>query len=410
MTLSVSVIVASRGRPELLARCLRGLSQLLYPSFEIVLATDGPGRQAAAEWIDRIKLAPVEEANLSKARNAGLALASGEVVAFIDDDAVPEPTWLSHLARPFAMEDVAAAHGFTLGRNGISLQWGAATVDGTGRDRPLDVPRDRVSLVRGAPGRGVKTPGTNMAFRAELLRRIGGFDPAFRFFLEDADVNLQLGGMGAVTAVVPEALVHHGFAASPRRRTDRTPRDLSDIAASRAAFLLRHAPGADLQAERAAFRRQERLRLLRHMQAGSLEPSDVGRLLRSFDAGWAEGMTRPPRPLRPLPEPASAFLPFRPVPPAGEAEVLSGRRLRPLLERARARAATGARPSVFAFSPTALHHRVWFDPAGVWVQRGGVFGRSERNAPLLRLSTIKRRVRDETARVAAARAIPANPA
>ena len=51
-------------------------------------------------------------------------------------------------------------------------------------------------------------------------------------------------------------------------------------------------------------------------------------------------------------------------------------------------------------SPTALYHRTWFDDAGLWVQRGGLFGRSDRNTPLVQLTTRAARVEKERGRVA----------
>ncbi|MCB2123539.1 MAG: glycosyltransferase, partial [Rhodobacteraceae bacterium] len=67
------------------------------------------------------------------ARNLGLAAAAGEIVAFIDDDAVPEPRWLARLTAPFADPGIAAAGGFVVGRNGISFQWRASCADSHGR-------------------------------------------------------------------------------------------------------------------------------------------------------------------------------------------------------------------------------------------------------------------------------------
>jgi len=124
---TVSVIVVSRGRAADLPLCLLGLSQLEYPSFEVVLVADRDGLDAARNlpFFDAMKTVTFEEANISKARNLGIAEAAGEIIAFIDDDAVPEPTWLRYLTAGFSEPDVAAAGGFVRGRNGISFQWEA---------------------------------------------------------------------------------------------------------------------------------------------------------------------------------------------------------------------------------------------------------------------------------------------
>ena len=91
---SVSVVIVSRGRPAALIRCLTGVSQLTYPVFEVIVVADPAGIDAASisTHADHLKLVPFDEANISKARNAGIAASAGEIVAFIDDDAVPEPT------------------------------------------------------------------------------------------------------------------------------------------------------------------------------------------------------------------------------------------------------------------------------------------------------------------------------
>ena len=78
---------------------------------------------------DQVKSVPFDTSNISAARNAGIAMAAGNVIAIIDDDAVPEPSWLTHLTAPFADPAVAASGGYVIGRNGISFQWKGRTVD-----------------------------------------------------------------------------------------------------------------------------------------------------------------------------------------------------------------------------------------------------------------------------------------
>ena len=233
--LPVSVVIVSRGRPDALRRCLMGVAQLQYDPFEVVVVADPAGCDAVrgTEMAERIKLVAFDEANISAARNAGIAQAAGEVVAFIDDDAVPEPTWLRLLTAPAAMRpDVAAMGGTVRGRNGISFQWRAQGIDAQGEGHPLELKGDAAVVLHPPEGRAIKTEGTNMAFRRAALVALGGFDPAYRYFLDETDLNVRLARAGHATALVPDAQVHHGFAANALRTSARVPTDLFEIGAS----------------------------------------------------------------------------------------------------------------------------------------------------------------------------------
>ncbi|SEN09771.1 Glycosyltransferase like family 2 [Loktanella fryxellensis] len=399
---AVSVIVVSTGRPDALRRCLLGLSQIAHPLCEVIVVADAASRPAiaASGLADHVKAVSFGVPNISAARNAGLALAAGDIVAFIDDDAVPEPTWLTRLTAPFADPVVTAAGGFVRGRNGIAFQWRARLAFADGEAVPITVDRVQPTLLTAGPGRAVKTEGTNMAIRRDVLRDMGGFDPAFAFYLDETDVNLRLATMGAVTAIVPRAEVHHGYAASARRTSDRVPRDLFQIGASIAAFRRKHGDGAAFTSQ--AARDQQRQRLLGHMVAGRLMPGDVPRLLRTFDAGWEDGLARA---LGQYPA-FAASPPFLRFPTTRRPHIVIGTGLRGA-QVARARAARavadGAVVSLIMLSPTALFHRIRFTDAGVWEQTGGQFGRSDRGGPLVRMMRRKARVAAEMARVVAVR-------
>ncbi|MGO4914546.1 glycosyltransferase family 2 protein [Pseudogemmobacter sp. W21_MBD1_M6] len=411
-TIPVSVVIVSRDRPAALTRCLTGTAQLLYPSFEIVLVADPKGIAAAidAGLGGRIKLVPFDEANISAARNAGIKTAAGDVVAFLDDDAVPEPTWLSYLVAPFVDPEVMAAGGYVRGRNGISYQWRAQGVDGTGASVPLDVGADGATVVTGQPGSGIKTEGTNCAFRRSVLALIGGFDPVFRFYLDETDVNLRLAAARHKTAIVPLAEVHHGFAANRFRRENRAPRDLFEIGASFAAFLRKHAAPDQRDAAFAVFRSTQRRRLVRYMVDGRLEPRDVRRILAGLESGFSEGEKRPLAPLTALSGAPPAFLRFNWTGATGASIVVAGRiwQRRALRKTAAERVNRGDLVSVFIFSHTALFHSVRFHPDGYWEQRGGLFGRSDRSQPMFRLCGFRARLAAEIARVGAVRRLQEN--
>ncbi len=403
----VSVVIVSRDRPDALTRCLTGVSQLNYPAFEVVVVADDAGIAAARSMpcADDLKLVSFQEANISAARNAGIARAAGEIVAFIDDDAVPEPSWLWYLAEPFAQQRVAAAGGFVRGRNGISFQWKARSVDLTGDAHPLKVDETRTTILTPAHGRAIKTEGTNMAVRRDVLAKLGGFDPAYRFFLDETDLNMRLAYAGYATAIVPMAQVHHGYAASPRRSAKRVPRDLSELGASLAVWLRKHCPKSEHDQVWRRFRRQQRHRLMRHLQGARLHPFALRKLMAGLCEGYASGAWRDIQTLKPLPMAGDDFSPMSGLSEA--TQVISGRSWngKALRQNAQKDVQAGHRVSLFLFSPTTLFHHVAFHPDGYWVQTGGIFGKSERDQKLVKTTTFKKRLAQEVQRVAVLRLI-----
>lgn len=384
-----------------------GVSQLQYSPFEVVVVAD-PGGIEVAEgmpFADDLKLLAFDKANISVARNLGLSHAAGEVVAFIDDDAVPEPQWLRHLTAPAVQPDVAAMGGFVRGRNGISFQWKARSLDALGEAYDLDVSQTQPSVLTPPTGRAIKTEGTNMAFRRSVLIDLGGFDPAFHYFLDETDLNMRLAQAGHKTAIVPMAEVHHGFAANRLRARSRVPRDLFDIGASWAVFQRKHI-ARGLRAEQwQRLCSQERLRLLRHLVSGGVEPRDVKRLMDRLFAGYDAGSERPLEKANLPKHPAAPFKPF-----------LSRRRKSTLISTsplrfgqdhamAVARVKKGEIVTLLNLSRTAIYHQLKFTEDGIWVQNGGLFGKSVRNEPNFRMITRARRVQNESVRVASQRGL-----
>ncbi|KPA23437.1 putative glycosyl transferase [Shimia sp. SK013] len=398
----VSVIVVSRGRPKALRRTLTGISQQVYAQFEVIVVTDAEGMEAVGflDFGHQLKTVSFDEANISAARNLGIAAAAGEIVAFIDDDAVPETGWLWHLMAPFDQPEVSAVGGFVRGRNGIAFQWQARSVDGAARHSDIALNSDKPVEMSPAQGRAIKTEGTNMAFRRDVIAEMGGFDPAFHFYLDETDLNMRLAEMDAVTTIVPLAEVHHGYLESVRRLASRAPRDLSGIGASMAVFLRKHCPEAERAAVWKAFKREQRLRLVEFMVRGEMMPGDVARLMRGLRQGYDEGLERDIAVLPRIPRAPEGFRSFESI--SSGSVVVAGRfwRRRAILREAHCHARAGRVASAFVFSRTGLFHRVAYDGEGFWVQTGGLFGRAGRDGKLFRLIGFRKRVQQEKQRVA----------
>ena len=396
-----SVIVCSWQRASWLRRCLLSLRQLDYPTFEIVIVAD----QNALNQIDAtgLKTVPFDEPNLAKARNAGIAAAGGDFCAFIDDDSVAEPMWLAQLALGLASTGAMAATGYVRGRNGISFQSQFATVDREAETHSEPSP-NCAAVPKVTPGRAVKLVGTNMAISREVLVNLGGFDPVYRYFLEDTDLSIRVFDAGFPICVIPDAEVHHAYAASPRRTRLRAPVSLYDIGRSTALFLRRH-NSERVDEIRARVFLRERLRVCRHIVLGTCEPRDLRRLLASLEEGWRDGASAV---LSVLPKiEKNDFFQQLETASLGQHTQLSHLYLNRnrALEAASKMVKAGTRVSLFSFSLTAFRHRVTFTKSGVWLHTGGVFGPSERTQPAFRWCRFANRWKEETTRVAIARGL-----
>lgn len=402
----VSVVIVSRQRPSELRLCLSAVARLAYPAFEVIVVADPAGLAAveALPFSKMIKTVAFDEANISAARNRGVAQAAGEIVAFLDDDCVPETRWLEHLAAVFEDPGIAAAGGFVRGRNGISFQWKGRIVDQSGQAQDVALTGDNPLRLTPPKGWAIKTEGTNMAVRRHVLAELGGFDPAFRFYLDETDLNMRLAQTGRSTAIVPLAQVHHGYSASAMRRPDRSVRDLRQIAASTVVFLRKHCPASQHAAVIDATFQEQRRRCIQQLVSGQQEPRDIRRLMRSWHDGLRDGQKRELTEPMALPSPLQEFRPFQSL-NNGEVALVQGYRSNrtALREQAAREAKAGRAVSLFVMSRSTLFHRVRFNADGYWEQSGGLWGRSTRADPLFRFWKLNDRVAREKQRVGAAR-------
>ena len=195
----VSVIVCTHNGERTLSQCLDRLHWLSYPDFELIVVDDG-STDASAE-IARAhgaNLIQTEHRGLSFARNAGVAKATGEVIAFLDDDAYPDPDWLHYLAAALRADGHAGVGGPNIPPedDGLVADCVAAAPGG-----PIHV------LISDREAEHV--PGCNMAFRRAALEEIGGFDERFRVAGDDVDVCWRLQESGKTLGFSAGAVVMH---------------------------------------------------------------------------------------------------------------------------------------------------------------------------------------------------------
>jgi hypothetical protein len=204
LQLQATVVVPTRGRPELLNRCLASLVlQDIEPErFEIIVVDDGPSaatREVVLRWNQhtattgpRITYLPSPGPHgPAAARNHGWRAAGGDIIAFTDDDTVARPEWLRTGIEAFdnAEEEVDAV-------------WGSIVMplEGTPTDYELDAKGlEKAEFVT-----------ANCFCRKEMLEDIGGFDERYRFaWREDADLYFELLTRNAKVVHEPKAVMTH---------------------------------------------------------------------------------------------------------------------------------------------------------------------------------------------------------
>ncbi len=195
----VSVIVCSYNGGRTIRDCCEGLRKLEYPNFEAILVDDGSTDSTAAVAGDYgLRVIRTENRGLSSARNTGLAAATGEIVAYLDDDAYPDPHWLSYLGETFSRTGHVGVGGpnLTPAEDGPIAQCVARSPGNPTHVLLTDEEAEHL-------------PGCNMAFRRSALEAIGGFDPRFRAAGDDVDVCWRLRERGWTLGFSPAATVWH---------------------------------------------------------------------------------------------------------------------------------------------------------------------------------------------------------
>ena len=236
--LSASVVIATRSRPELLEACLRGVASQDISPLEVVVVDNTRGedatRSAALAHGARYIVEPAP--GLAIARNRGARESAGEVVAYVDDDAVPERDWLSALVPEFQDPLVGAVTGRILTANPEATP----AVPRTGR--VLFGGSERVVFDRSSPhwferaNFGGVGQGSNMAIRRSVLRTWPGFDERLgrgtRFGaigLEEHHAFFCLIDRGYRVVYTPSARVRHPL---PRTEDELRALRLTQLAAA----------------------------------------------------------------------------------------------------------------------------------------------------------------------------------
>ena len=242
--LSFSIVINTYNRAASLAVTLDSFRFLNHRRFEVVVV-NGPSTDSSPRllesWKGRVKTGYCPVTNLSVSRNIGIAMASGDVVAFIDDDAVPEPEWLDQLESGYTSGNVGGVGGMVFNHTGYAFQARYIVCNRMG-DARLDFeanPSDQFNF----PGSNLYCShlGTNSSFRRSALLEIGGFDEEYEYYLDETDVCLRMVDAGYQIRFVDNAYIHHKYLPSHIRNEKRALKNRFPVVKNKFYFTEKHA-------------------------------------------------------------------------------------------------------------------------------------------------------------------------
>ena len=226
----VSIIIPTRDRERCLIPCLESLRSLSYQKdkIEIIVVNDGKGLSQDLEtrFPEMRLINGTDHLGASRARNMGIIASRGEIVAFIDDDVVVHPEWLSNLVRIYQRSPgVSAIVGRITRKSFNEVETANVPVGAIGLNGHLYFNFDRAK-----PYRVEWMRGCNLSVRREVVREIGGFNEALGeiTIAEDIEFSLRLKKHAMQMRYEPSVVLIHTEFRSGGIRT--APADLAFFA------------------------------------------------------------------------------------------------------------------------------------------------------------------------------------
>jgi cellulose synthase/poly-beta-1,6-N-acetylglucosamine synthase-like glycosyltransferase len=201
----ISVVIPVRNSRKTVGKCMDSLARLSHPSYEVIVVDDGstdgtPEICGAYAWVRLIRL---DKGGPSRARNAGVEAARGDLIAFTDGDCIVDTQWLNELEKGFTGPEVAGVGGDQTSPD-----------DETARGKTIQAffktigfMTDYIKTER-TLGETNHNPSCNVAYRKSVLREVGGFDETL-WPGEDLDLDERIRRRGYKLVYNPAAVVGH---------------------------------------------------------------------------------------------------------------------------------------------------------------------------------------------------------
>ena len=208
---TVSIVVVTHNRPEELKECLESLKRLKLPknSYE-VLVVDSSTTNETRMLVKKfpVKYFHTKHKGMTVARNIGIIRAKGEIIAFLDDDAIADENWIKQIKTNYNNAKRGAVGGKVIEDRLLRRHQKDTTLVGkiskTGKlINNFDLGKEKIETDH--------IKGTNMSFTKKKLIEIGGFDNLYggRAYREETDVCLRLKKRGYKIIFDSNAKVFH---------------------------------------------------------------------------------------------------------------------------------------------------------------------------------------------------------
>ncbi len=221
MSRPLSVVIPNYNGASVLPRCLAALAAQTVPPVTVIVidngSTDGSDDAVEADFPGVVVQRMGRNLGFGAAANAGVAWATTELVAVLNSDARPVPTWVAEVT---SFADVAPEGAWSWGGPLLSpdglvesagdcySSWGFAYKHGQRRE---------VACLPTEPYEVFAPPGAAPVFRREVFQQLGGYDARYFLYLEDIDLAFRARARGYTSWLLPGAAVEHDLGGSGSR-------------------------------------------------------------------------------------------------------------------------------------------------------------------------------------------------
>ncbi len=200
-TINVSVIIPTRNRETELKTCLKELEKQTRKPNQILVISESDSKEkfnVESTEIEFNYLYFDKRIGPSALRNIGIQKSSGEIIVFLDDDAIPHPDFIEHILQPFEDPQVGIIRGNVKTTNSISKHFAPHYNLG---EQFIEI-SPRLMLL------------CCMAVRRNILEELGGFNEAIPYGHEEADLCYRASNYGHSSFYAPKAIVQHNYSRS----------------------------------------------------------------------------------------------------------------------------------------------------------------------------------------------------